>query len=124
MLSPDDSGRVPFPLTVPTPTRSRHDSYSSLSLRQPPTPTPVSSRFAPARSSSLNYYEPPSMTEAGRSQFRSFHTDSTGQFIEIPRFKKRELNLAIVRGRAARVWWALLWTVCVSYGLVSLVSYT
>jgi len=118
----EDDDRVPFPLTVPTPTRSRHDSGRSSSVRLTPQ-RPPSSRYAPARSS-FHGFEAQHMAEVSRPHHMSFHTDTTGQYIEIPRFKKRELNLSIVRHRG--IWdyllWTTLWVGCAAHSLLSLVS--
>jgi len=45
------------------------------------------------------------------------------QLVEIPRFKKRELNLGLVRGSGPwRVAWCTVWVIWLLNGLFALVS--
>lgn len=53
------------------------------------------------------------------------HRSTSGRedTVEIPRFKRKELNLGIVRrpGPVRRIAWLVLWGVCLGNGLLSLV---
>jgi hypothetical protein len=99
-----DAG-VPFPAAA-TPTRPRSD-HVFAGLRIPPSP-PGTARWAPSFSLS------PTPHRA--------HFDSFSSVVEIPRFRKRELNLGIVRGAAQGAAWFLLWAGWLANGLLTAVS--
>ncbi|BEI97353.1 hypothetical protein CcaverHIS631_0209420 [Cutaneotrichosporon cavernicola] len=96
------SASVPFPATA-TPTRTRYSDHVFAGLRSAPLP-PGTARWAPSFSLSPT----PHRT----------HFDSFSSVVEIPRFRKRELNLGIVRGAAQSVAWFLLWVTWVGNGLL------
>lgn len=60
---------------------------------------------------------------SGQPHLTSFHTDLYG-LIEIPRFKKRDLNLGIVRkdGSWLPLAWGMLWASSVGQTLFGVVS--
>lgn len=115
------TSKVPFPPPI-TPTRSRYVSEQFFAgLRA--APSPPGNHSAQFATGTLSFSGTPT---PHRQHFTSFRTDDTG-VVEIPRFKKRELNLGIVRrhGRHGR-WqvaaWMSLWVLWVGNGLLSAVS--
>ncbi|GMK59937.1 hypothetical protein CspeluHIS016_0901540 [Cutaneotrichosporon spelunceum] len=94
---------VPFPAAA-TPTCTRHSDQVFAGLRSAPSP-PDTARWAPSFSLSST----PHRT----------HFDSFSSVVEIPRFRKHELNLGIVRGRAQSAAWFCLWATWIGNGLLT-----
>lgn len=115
------ASKVPFPAPI-TPTRVRYDiDHVFAGLRTAPSPPGThTTQFATSTASFCGAPTP------HRQHFNSFQTDDTG-IVEIPRFKKRELNLGIVRGhgrhgRRQVATWMGLWAFCVGNALLAAVS--
>lgn len=115
-------------------------SSNTTFLRPAPLPPPSSTypaRFAPTDYSRSNASSPsPShrdgsfaiATPGARSSpartLNPLNGGEAGEMIEIPRFRRKELNLTLVRKRGfgQRIAWVLLWIMWIVNGLAGLVS--
>lgn len=113
---------VPLPETNHS-ARSRQFSGSESVHLHPP--LAEASRFAGARSR-VHISDDPAQaaSESERRYLPSISTDATGRNAEVPRFKRRNLNLGIVRhgGMLDPLAWGMLWTLYVGHGLLGVVS--
>lgn len=104
------------PLSAAHPARFAHTNYPRSNASSPSPSGGQGSIFARASPSRIASPMRPTLTGL---------EGQAGEMVEIPRFNRKELNLALVRkrGPGQRIAWICLWMMWVMNGLLSLVSW-